>query len=120
MFQGIGHAQEDISGRSALLFYIAAFLVFMSVAVLPFFIENRATYVREEGNGSYTPGSYLLSNFLCSLPGLLLIAALSSVIVVEIAGLNGLGIFILDLFLSLVVVESLMCLISILIPYYII
>jgi energy-coupling factor transporter ATP-binding protein EcfA2 len=120
MFQDIGNKEEDITGRTALLFYVAAFLVFMSVAVLPFFMEDRATYSREEGNGAYSTASYVLSNFVCSLPGLLLIAFVSSTIVVALVGLNNLHIFILDLFLSLVVAESLMCLISALIPYYII
>jgi ABC-type multidrug transport system ATPase subunit len=120
MFRGIGDTHEDITGRIALLFYVAAFLVFMSVAVLPFFIQDRATYMREEANGAYSIWIYVLANFLCSLPGLLLIAIVSSAIIVGLVGLNGLCIFTLDLFLSLVVAESLMCLISALIPYYII
>ena len=54
-----------------MLFYIAAFLVFMSVAVLPFFIMDRATFLRERGNGCYGVPAYTLSNLFCSIPGTL-------------------------------------------------
>jgi len=52
----------------------------MSVAVLPFFIEDRAVFLREQGNGWYGVGPYVAAQATTALPGIFLIALISSVL----------------------------------------
>jgi len=111
---------QSITSRISLLFYVAAFLVFMSVAVLPFFIMDRAVFLREQSNGYYGIPAYVVSQFITSLPGLFLIALISTILVVLPAGLNGFGVFLVDLFLSLIVAENMMMVLAALVPHYII
>jgi ABC-type multidrug transport system ATPase subunit len=122
MFWDLGnkYGASDIVSRVSLLFYVAAFLVFMSVAVLPFFIQERHVFLRERSNGWYSVPAYVLATWLMSLPGLALISIVSTILVVLPAQLNGFGVFFLDLFLSLVAAEGFMALIGSVVPHYII
>ncbi|KAJ0401355.1 hypothetical protein ATCC90586_000962 [Pythium insidiosum] len=103
-----------------LLFYVQAFLVFMSVAALPSFIEQRAVFQREQMNNSLHLLSFTMANFLAAIPGIAFISVVSTAIVVYFAGVHSFGSFFLNLFLSLVVAESFMHVIGAAVPHYII
>jgi len=92
----------------------------MSVAVLPFFMMERPTFLRERTNGAYGVISWTIANFVCSIPGLALISFLSTACVVPLAGLNGFGLFFAALLCSLIAAEGFMCLIGAITPHYII
>jgi ABC-type multidrug transport system permease subunit len=122
MYYNLGNQfnQQDIVSRTALLFYVDAFLVFMSIAALPFFLIERAIIQKEINNQLYHPFQYQLSQFIAAIPGVALIALISSLFVVLLADLNGFGVFFVILFLSLLIAESLARLVSLLVPHYII
>jgi len=96
MFWDIGSEIDDasIQKRISIIFYVAAFMVFMSVAVLPFFMMQREVFVQERCNQMFGVSEWVLSRFLVSLPGVFLIALVSTALVVLPSGLNGFGVYV--------------------------
>lgn len=81
---------------------------------------ERAIVDKEVMNKYYNPIMYQLSQGLSSIPGAALLAFLTTVIVVPMAGLNeGLWYF-LNMYLSLFVAEALAQLVSHLVPHFVI
>lgn len=122
LFWGLGDRDdfESIQSRTAVLFYCVAFFIFMSVAVLPFTVMERAIVDKEIMNSYYHPIYYQISQGLASIPGAALLALLTAVIVVPMTGLNGFWWYFLDMFLSLVVAEALAQLVSHVVPHFVI
>jgi len=122
MYWDLGSKNNDASviSRTSLLFYVDAFLVFMSIAALPTFMMERAIVEKEINNKLYHPILYQLSNWVISWLGIVIIAIVSTILVVLMANLNGFGIFFVNLFLSLLVAEGLISLCAFLVPHYII
>jgi len=122
LFWGLGDRDdfESIQSRTAVLFYCVAFFIFMSVAVLPFTVMERAIVDKEISNNYYHPIMYQISQGLASIPGAALLAFLTTVIVVPMTGLNGPLWYFLDMFLSLVVAEALAQLVSHVVPHFVI
>ena len=78
--------------------------------------------MRERANGSFSVAVWAFSRYVSGLPGIFLIALVSSLIVYFATALHTgrFGWFLLDLFLSLHAAESFMILISALVPHYIV
>ncbi|KAL6050551.1 ABC transporter domain-containing protein [Balamuthia mandrillaris] len=121
LYLQIDDDQDAIQDRVSVLFFSVAFLTFMSIAALPAFIEDRLLFVRERMNGAYRVGAYALAHTIVGLPFILLIALLFSLISYFMIGLKteGYGYFLLGLFLSLIVAESLVTAISAIVPNFI-
>lgn len=108
---------QDLVGA---LFFIAAFMVFMSVSVLPAFAEEKNVFLRERANGSYMVASYNVAHLLVDIPFVALLAVVCGSITYWLVGFNNAGenflYYLLDLFFSFMVAESLMILIASMVP----
>ncbi|KAJ7547416.1 hypothetical protein O6H91_08G085100 [Diphasiastrum complanatum] len=104
------------------MFFAGAFLTFMSIGGFPSFTEDMKVSHHERLNGHYGVATFILANTLSSLPFLILIAILSSLVAYNMAGLHpGLDRFVYFascLLASLMVVESLMKAIASAIPNF--
>ena len=92
----------------------------MSVAAMPFFVMQRTVFTKERCNGAYGAPEYCLAKFVVSIPGLLAMALLCSVLIVFPAYLNGFWIYLGTLFIALLMAEAFMALIASLVPHFII
>ncbi|CAG8489832.1 12693_t:CDS:2 [Acaulospora colombiana] len=70
----VGYEQKSVQDRFSAHFFSVAFLVFMSVAGIPGFLEERLVFQRERANGFYSVGPYVLANTLISIPFVMIIA----------------------------------------------
>ncbi|RHZ38548.1 hypothetical protein DYB26_010040 [Aphanomyces astaci] len=109
------HQLTDVDLVS-LLFGAPAFTTFLSVAALPFFLDQRAVFSRERANSGLNVGAYAVATFVAGLPGLALLAITTTVMVVPMTGLRGFGSFFGIMFASLTSAESFMCVLGVLVP----
>ena len=90
--------------------FSVAFLAFMAVAGIPSFLEERHVFLTERANGLYGVESYLLSNFLVSMPFLLIISIAFSVVGYFMMGFqtgaSNFFIFVGYLFVMLLIAEA--------------
>ncbi|KAF2158337.1 hypothetical protein M409DRAFT_71691 [Zasmidium cellare ATCC 36951] len=116
--------QENIQALTNAIFFSGAFMSFMAVAYIPAFLEDRALFTRERGNGLYGPTPFVIANFLTGVPYLLAIALVFSLVVYWLCNFNPTGhsfiIWTLWLFLDLLAAESLVILISSSVPVFIV
>ena len=120
LYVGKTYDAKSVVARNSLLFFVAAFFVFMSVAVIPFAMEERAVFLREKRNGAYTVLPYVLAQFLMMLPGTALIASTTSLFIVFMISLNGFGYYVLILWLCLIYAETFVYMVGSISPHYII
>ncbi|XP_024387337.1 ABC transporter G family member 11 isoform X3 [Physcomitrium patens] len=116
IFWKVGFKYSSILGRTGVLFFVAAFLTFMSIGGFPSFVEDMKVFYHERLSGHYGVGAFVVGNTLASLPYLFLIALTSGTLTYFLVRLHsGFGhyaYFILMLFAALTCVESLMMAVS--------
>ncbi|KAK9243337.1 P-loop containing nucleoside triphosphate hydrolase protein [Lipomyces tetrasporus] len=105
------------------IFFGSAFMSFMTVAYIPAFLEDLATYKKESHENMYGPAAFLFSNVIVGLPFLFLITILFSVVEYWMTGFRSGGTaffrFVMLLFLDLIAAESLVVLISSIVPIFV-
>ncbi|MEW5317656.1 MAG: hypothetical protein WDW38_008938 [Sanguina aurantia] len=118
----LGNSWLDSYSRTALLFFIVAFLTFMSISGFPAFVEDMAVFYRERQNNYYEVSTFVISNTVASAPFIFIISVASSLVVYWLVGLNYSGdrfvFFFINLFMALMTVESLMMAIAAVVPHY--
>ena len=109
-----------VNPRAALLFYSSSFYIFMCVAVLPFNFHDLQIRDKETLNGFYHPVTHHLASAVASIPAVLILALVISLILVGMVKLQGAVNFFVILALALWCAESSAFLMSILVRNYII
>ena len=116
--------QEYIQPFINAIFFGGAFMSFMAVAYVPAFLEDFYTFQRERANGLVGPLSFIASNFIIGLPPLFIIAVLFSVVEYWLINFRPDGsafmMHVLWLFLDLVAAESLVVLVSVIFPIFVV
>ena len=74
------NGQSNVQDRIGVLYYIHAFLTFMSIAVIPALIIERAVQERERRNKLYKTEAYVISHWFSGLPFLFMISLISSLL----------------------------------------
>ncbi|KAI3851022.1 hypothetical protein MKX03_014447 [Papaver bracteatum] len=122
IFFDIGHSSGSIQARGAMLMFLTTLLTFMSIGGFPSFVGDMMIFDRERLNGHYGVAAFVIGNTLSSIPYLLIISLIPVAIVYYLVGLQkGLDhflFFVLVIFLSVMVVESLMMLVASMVPNY--
>ncbi|PSN75283.1 ATP-binding cassette transporter-like protein [Corynespora cassiicola Philippines] len=116
--------QSNINAFTNAIFFGGAFMSFMAVAYIPAYLEDRQLFVKERLNGLYGPTSFLVANFIIGIPYLFLITILFSVISYWLGGFRasaqGFWTWVMWLFLDLLAAESLVVLLSSIIPIFVV
>ncbi|KAG7941931.1 hypothetical protein I3843_16G073600 [Carya illinoinensis] len=111
---------RDFGGSCAS--FVFGFVTFLSIGGFPSFVEDMKVFHRERLNGHYGVASYVIGNTLSAMPFLILITFLSGTICYFMVhlhpGFERYVFFVLCLFASVTVVESLMMAIASIVPNF--
>lgn len=116
----LGTSAAQIYNTNNALFYICAFMIFMSFSVLPAYQEERRVFLREHKNNAYSVTAYIVSHTIYEIPHIFLLAFTTSSITYWLIGLTPkvrrFFIYTANLFTSLFVAESMMVFLSATVP----
>ncbi|RYQ91503.1 hypothetical protein Ahy_B09g097409 isoform C [Arachis hypogaea] len=108
--------------RGSCASFVFGFVTFMSIGGFPSFVEDMKVFQRERLNGHYGVTAFVISNTLSAMPFLMLITFLSATICYFMVrlhpGFSHYVFFVLCLFASVMVVESLMMAIASVVPNF--
>ncbi|CAI0422295.1 unnamed protein product [Linum tenue] len=120
IFYDVGLSFGSIQARGAMLMFVAAFLTFMAIGGFPSFVEDMKIFGRERLNGHYGVGAFVVGNTLSSIPYLFLISLIPGAIAYYLVGLQKsiehFTFFALLLFVTMMLVESLMMMVASIVP----
>jgi ABC-type multidrug transport system permease subunit len=116
--------ESNITAFTNAIYFGGAFMSFMAVAYIPSYLEDLALYTKERANGLYGPAAFMIANFVIGVPYLFVISLLFSVIAYWLGNFNptgqAFGTWVMWLFLDLLAAESLVVLLSSIIPIFVV
>ncbi|XP_012487891.1 ABC transporter G family member 1 [Gossypium raimondii] len=120
IFHDIGFTFGSIQARGSRLMFVAAFLTFMAIGVFPSFVEDMKVFGWERLNGHYGVRAFVVGNTISSIPYLFMISLIPRAIAYYLVGLQkSLGhfaYFVILLFTTMILVESLMMTVASIVP----
>ncbi|XP_074280642.1 ABC transporter G family member 11 [Silene latifolia] len=122
IYLNVGTSYNSILARGSCASFVFGFLTFMSIGGFPSFVEDMKVFQRERLNGHYGVTSFVISNTISAMPFLILITVLSGTLCYFMVGLHPgfehYVFFVLCLYASVTVVESLMMAIASIVPNF--
>jgi len=112
----------EVDHLVSVLFFVAAFQAFMSIASMQWLMEDKAVFLKEKASGNYGVVCYNVSTFLASSPLIFCIALVCSAIIYFSLGLNTKGgrffVYVVNLFLTLLCAEAVVFLVASIVPIF--
>ncbi|XP_047325659.1 ABC transporter G family member 11 isoform X2 [Impatiens glandulifera] len=122
IYLDVGTGYDSILARGACASFVFGFVTFMSIGGFPSFVEDMKVFQRERLNGHYGVTAFVISNTISAMPFLILITFLSGTICYFMVklhpGFEHYIFFVLCLYASVTVVESLMMAIASVVPNF--
>ncbi|KAH7663175.1 Sulfate-transporting ATPase protein [Dioscorea alata] len=122
IYLNVGTSYNSILARGACASFVFGFVTFMSIGGFPSFVEDMKVFQRERLNGHYGVTAFVVSNTFSAMPFLIMITFLSGTICYFMVRLHPGFIhylfFVLGLYASVTVVESLMMSIASVVPNF--
>ncbi|KAF5730411.1 putative ATP-binding cassette transporter [Tripterygium wilfordii] len=122
IYLNVGTGYNAILARGSCASFVFGFVTFMSIGGFPSFVEDMKVFQRERLNGHYGVTAFVISNTLSAMPFLIMITFIAGTICYFMVGLHP-GFehylfFVLCLYASITVVESLMMAIASIVPNF--
>ncbi|XP_060204381.1 ABC transporter G family member 11-like [Lycium barbarum] len=122
IYLNVGTGYSSILARGACASFVFGFVTFMSIGGFPSFVEDMKVFQRERMNGHYGVCAFVVSNTLSAMPFLILITFLSGTVCYFMVrlhpGFTHYLFFVICLYGSVTVVESLMMVIASVVPNF--
>ncbi|XP_019174732.1 PREDICTED: ABC transporter G family member 11 [Ipomoea nil] len=122
IYLNVGTGYSSILARGACASFVFGFVTFMSIGGFPSFVEDMKVFQRERLNGHYGVAAFVISNTFSAMPFLILITFLSGTVCYFMVrlhpGFMHYLFFVLCLYASVTVVESLMMAIASVVPNF--
>ncbi|XP_015062891.1 ABC transporter G family member 11-like [Solanum pennellii] len=122
IYYNVDLSYRSIEERGLMVAFVVSFMTFMTVGGFPSFVEDMKVFQRENLNGHYGSSAFVIGNTVSSMPYLLLISLVPGSIAYFLTGFQpGFEHFIyfaLVLFISMMIVESLMTNVAAVVPNF--